>query len=218
MLASRGEGAERHYFSKKPAVAGKRFELRLEIGGRCIRLCSCGGIFSKDRVDRGTIVLLTSLILPEKGKVLDMGCGCGVIGTAIASMRPKLRVTMVDVNPLAVKLAVENIEDNEIPNAEAFQSDLYSNLDDRLFDTIVSNPPLAAGYKVIFPLIEGAADHLKQGGSLQLVLRKGVNAIPKRMKEVFGNVELSSRQSGYKVFRSIKNVSEKQAGNPNRKA
>jgi 16S rRNA (guanine1207-N2)-methyltransferase len=200
------EGVSRssHYFSKEPSRAGKKYILRLEIGGQRIELASCGGLFSKDKVDNGTLLLLKSLVLPPKGSVLDMGCGCGVVGITIAMMRPQLGVTMVDVNPLAVKYARDNLESNGVANAEALESDLYSSLDGRNFETIVSNPPLAAGYKVIFPLIEGAKSHLKEGGSLQLVLRKGVNAIPRKMEEVFGNVELISRGSGYKVFRSVK--------------
>jgi 16S rRNA (guanine1207-N2)-methyltransferase len=193
-----------HYYSKSPSRYQRRFSLRLDIKGQRIELASSGGVFSKSKVDRGTIVLLESMILPEKGEVLDVGCGCGVIGIAISKFRPKLKVTMVDVNPLAIKLSKENAESNDISNSIVMQSDLYSNLEGQQFDLIISNPPLAAGYKVIFPLIEGAKSHLKEECSLQIVLRKGVNAIPKKMADVFGNVDLISKKSGYRVFRSIK--------------
>jgi len=192
-----------HYYSREQPKERRRFVLRLDIKGHRIELASSSGIFSKDKIDLGTLVLLGGMVLPEEGEVLDMGCGCGVIGITIAKVRPRLRVTMVDVNPTAVKLAKENIDTNNVTNATAVHSDLYSSLEGRRFDVIISNPPLAAGYKVVFPLIEGAKSHLKRGGYLQLVLRKGVNAIPKKMNEVFGNVELVSRKSGYKVFRSI---------------
>jgi 16S rRNA (guanine1207-N2)-methyltransferase len=112
---------------------------------------------------------------------------------------------MVDTNPVAVRLAKGNIVANDLENADALESDLYSGLAGKSFNTIVSNPPLASGYKVIFPMIEGAKEHLIEGGSLQIVLRKGVKAIPAKMKEVFGNVEIISRKSGYRVFRSRKN-------------
>jgi len=192
-----------HYYSREPPKERRRFVLRLDIRGHRMEFASSSGIFSKDRIDLGTLVLLESMVLPEEGEVLDMGCGCGVIGITLAKIRPRLRVTMVDVNPTAVKLAKENIDTNGIHNAEAIHSDLYSSLEGREFDLIISNPPLAAGYKVVFPLIEDAKSHLKKGGYLQLVLRKGVNAIPKKMNEIFGNVELVSRKSGYKVFRSL---------------
>jgi 16S rRNA G1207 methylase RsmC len=176
----------------------------MELRGQRIELESCSGVFSKDRIDNGTMLLVASMELPEEGTLLDMGCGCGAVGIAAARLKPRLKVTLVDLNPMAVRLARGNIEANGVENAEALESDLYSKLGDRCFDAIVSNPPLAAGYRVIFPLIEGAKDHLSRGGTLQLVLRKGVRAIPAKMDEVFGNVETLSRKSGYRVFRSRK--------------
>lgn len=202
-MASSGD-EHAHYYSKKQPPAKRRFMLNMEVGGQRVELASCSGIFSKDRVDNGTMLLVASMELPEEGELLDMGCGCGAVGIAAARMRPKLMVTMVDTNPVAVRLARENIASNDLENAEAIESDLYSNLGGRQFDAIVSNPPLASGYKVIFPLVEGARDHLKEGGTLQLVLRKGINAIPAKMKSVFGNVAIISRKSGYKVFLSRK--------------
>ncbi len=169
-----------------------------------MELASCSGVFSKDRVDLGTLVLLESLSLPEKGDLLDIGCGYGVIGIVVAKARPGMRVTMAEVNPVAVRLVEENLERNCVTNAEVVRSDLYEGLTGRKFDMIVTNPPLAAGYKVVFPLIGGAREHLREGGYLQMVLRKGVNAIPRKMGEVFGNVELVSKGSGYKVFRSVR--------------
>lgn len=193
-----------HYFTKPITRKQRKYEIRLDFAGETISLMSSSGIFSKDHVDLGTLVLLESISLPEEGEVLDVGCGYGTIGIAIAKSRPKIKVTMVDVNPIAVKLARENIATNQITNAIALRSDLYSQLEGKEFDLILSNPPLAAGYKTIFPMIEGAKLHLKEGGSFVLVLRKGTNAIPKKMKDVFNNVELLSRKSGYKVFRSRK--------------
>ena len=172
--------------------------------GHHMEFASSSGIFSKSRIDRGTIVLLESMALPVQGKVLDMGCGCGVIGITVSKLNPRLEVTLVDVNPAAVKLSRENIEDNHVINATALQSDLYGSLQERQFDLIISNPPLAAGYKTIFPLLEGARIHLNEGGSVQIVLRKGVVAIPRKMQEIFGNVQLLSKKSGYRVFRSVK--------------
>lgn len=193
-----------HYFTKSKTKKPRKYNITLDFGGHTISLVSSSGVFSKDHVDLGTLVLLESLVLPEEGEVLDMGCGYGALGIAVAKSRPKLKVTMVDVNPLAVKLARENIEINQVTNATALRSDLYSQLEGKKFDIIFSNPPLAAGYKTIFPMIEGAKFFLKESGCLVLVLRKGTNAIPRKMKEVFNNVSLISRRSGYKVFLSRK--------------
>ncbi|MCQ5376788.1 MAG: methyltransferase [Candidatus Methanomethylicia archaeon] len=192
-----------HYFSKDAPRSSRKYVIRLSIRGEMLDFASEGGIFSKDRIDLGTQILINSLELPESGTVLDMGCGYGAIGISIAKMSPSLKVTMVDVNPLAVRLARENALRNGV-DAEVLRSDLYSALEGRSFDMIVSNPPLAAGYAVVFPMIEGALSHLNYGGSMQIVLRRGINTIPKKMSEVFGNSECISKKSGYRVFRSLK--------------
>ncbi|MCQ5362271.1 MAG: methyltransferase [Candidatus Methanomethylicia archaeon] len=204
----KNEPLSSHYFTKPNTKKPKKYNLRFDFKGHTISLVSGSGVFSKDHVDLGTLVLLESVSLPDEGEVLDMGCGYGALGIAIAKSRPKLKVTMVDINPLAVKLARENIEINQVYNATALRSDLYSQLEGKKFDIIFSNPPLAAGYKTIFPMIEGAKAFLKEGGSLVLVLRKGTNAIPQKMREVFNNVALISRKSGYKVFLSIKTTNQ----------
>lgn len=198
-MADRERGSP-HYFSRKQPHAKRSFKLNMELRGVRIELESCSGIFSKDRIDNGTMLLIASMELPDEGSILDLGCGCGAIGIAAARLKPGLKVTMVDTNPVAVRLARENIGANYLDNAEAFESDLYSAVEGSSFDVIVSNPPLAAGYRVIYPLIEGAKSHLVRGGSLQLVLRKGVKAIPAKMNEVFGNVQTLSKKSGYRVF------------------
>lgn len=202
MLGSTDHEGATHYYSKGQPKKRKRYALRLDIKGHRLEFSSSSGIFAKDRIDLGTLVLLGSIVLPEDGDILDMGCGCGIIGVTVAKVRPRMRVTMVDINPTAIKLAKENIEANSITNATAINSDLYSALKEQKYDLIISNPPLAAGYKVVFPLIENSKIHLKKDGSLLLVLRKGVNAIPKKMNQVFGNVNLVSRKSGYKIFSS----------------
>jgi 16S rRNA G1207 methylase RsmC len=73
--------------------------IKFTLKGRIIELASSGGVFSKDKVDLGTQVLLSRLDLPERGDVLDLGCGYGVIGITIAKLRPGIKVTMADVNP-----------------------------------------------------------------------------------------------------------------------
>jgi 16S rRNA (guanine1207-N2)-methyltransferase len=195
-----------HYFTKQPIR--HKYKISFEIEGAIINLLSSDGVFSKKYIDTGTKVLIESIVrkipIYENAEILDLGCGYGVIGITIAKLNPKAKITMVDINPLAIKLTNENIKLNLVENAMVIRSHLYSQLENKKFDFIISNPPLAAGYKVIFPLIEGAKEHLKEGGRIIIVLRKGINAIPKKMKDVFGNVELLYKRAGYRVFQSIK--------------
>ena len=70
--------------------------------GRPFKFVTASGVFSRTRIDPGTRLLIEFMILPEKGNVLDLGCGYGPVGIAAASFNPNLRVVMTDVNERAV--------------------------------------------------------------------------------------------------------------------
>ncbi len=163
------------------------------------------GVFSKRRLDRGTRLMIESMLLPENGVLLDMGCGYGPIGIAASVFNPSLHVVMADINLRAVKLARINVKRNHVSNIKVCQGWLYDPVDGMVFDSILSNPPLAAGFrKVIVPLVKGAYAHLNPGGSVQLVVRKssGGRKIYDLMSSVFGSVETIARGGGYRVLLS----------------
>ena len=91
------------------------------------------------------------------------------LGIALAKVQ-KLDVTMVDINNRALDLTRQNAENNEV-SANIFQSDIYENVFDS-FDYIISNPPIRAGKKVVHTIIEGSINHLKENGSLTIVIQK----------------------------------------------
>ncbi len=147
--------------------------------------------------------MIESMVLPENGQLLDLGCGYGPIGISASAFNPSLRVFMTDINKRAVKLAAINIERNRVSNVEARHGWLYEPVEGMVFDAVVSNPPLAAGFrKVIAPMIEEGYGHIKQGGSLQLVVRKssGGRRIGDLMSEIFGGVEVAARGGGYRIL------------------
>jgi len=161
------------------------------------------GVFSKDKVDKGTEILINNAVLPKKGKVLDLGCGYGAIGIAIACNNPGLKVWMTDVNRRAIMLAKKNCLHNEVKNAVVKQSDLFENIDGK-YDAILTNPPYAAGRKVCYSFIEQSKEHINKGGVLQLVARhnKGGKVLKEKMDQVFGNVEETAKKSGFRVYSS----------------
>jgi 16S rRNA G1207 methylase RsmC len=142
------------------------------------------------------------MVLPEKGCVLDLGCGYGAVGVVAASLNSGLEVFMVDVNERAVRLAKENAKRNRVANVRFGCGFLYEPVSDVRFDAILSNPPVSAGMRVVLPIIEQAPSHLASNGLLQVVVRSkiGGKRLAGVMETTFGNVEVLARKSGYRVL------------------
>ena len=123
-----------------------------------------------------------------------------------AKMCPSCTVTMVDINDRAVWAAKKNIKTNLVANASAKQSYMFSSLKDEMFDIILINPPMAAGLKICYEMIEKSFDHLNPKASLQIVAKnnKGGSRLGEKMEEVFGNMEVLGKKSGFWVYKSIK--------------
>jgi len=193
-----------HYFRR-----GHRFFGGFRVIGEVLRgigfeFIVGGGVFSSKGVDEGTRLLIECADVPEEGLLLDLGCGYGVIGIVFAKLHPRLRVYMVDVNPRAVELAKLNAKHNNVADrVTVLQGNLYEPVKGLRFNVILSNPPLAAGMKTVEAIVRQAPKHLVEGGSLQLVLRKGVERVRRTMEEVFGNCEIVVRKKGYTVLKSI---------------
>ena len=162
------------------------------------------GVFSYEEVDFGTKLLIEYAEIPAEGVVLDMGCGYGAIGITLAKLNPKLKVYMVDINREAVKLAKRNAKRNRVEDRVVIlHGDLYEPVRNLKFDAIFSNPPLAAGMDTVLRIVEEAPEHLKKGGTLQVVVRKGAETVRKAMERTFGNVKKLVAKRGYRVFLSI---------------
>ncbi len=197
--------APEHYFSETQSSKLDLGLITVHPRRQYLEFVTARGVFSRKRLDRGTRLLIESMILPGKGLVLDLGCGYGPIGIAAAVFNPSLQVVMTDTNRRAVKLARINIDRNHVSNAEVRQGWLYDPVEGMTFDSILSNPPLAAGLKkVIVPLLGGAYDHLNPGASLQIVVRKssGGEKIRDLMADIFGDVDTVARGGGYHVLLS----------------
>jgi len=158
-------------------------------------------VFSARGIDEGTRLLIEHARVPEEGIILDMGCGYGAIGITLAKAYPRLRVVMVDVNLEAVRLARLNARHNRVEDrVEVIHGDLYKPLEGRIFDAILSNPPLAAGMNIVLEIIRGAPRHLRPHGSLQLVMRKGANKALEEMRRTLGSAEIMLRKKGYTLL------------------
>ena len=188
-----------HYYSEKQTSKLRIKELNINLRGNKLKFYTGSGIFSIGEIDKGTYLLIDKCIIKDNWSVLDLGCGYGCVGIALANEVSS--VLMTDINERAVKLSRMNIKINKLENIKVIKSDLYKNVKKK-FDTIITNPPTLAGRKVCFDIIEGAKEHLNKGGLLQLVARhnKGGKILEAKMKEVFGNVKDIAKKSGYRVY------------------
>ena len=193
-----------HYFSERPGARGGRRVFTASLRGQEVRLATEAGVFSRARVDRGTGLLVRHLEVGPGDRVLDLGCGYGVVGIVAARLAPEGRVVMVDVNERAVGLARENLRANGIENAEVRQGDGFAAVAGERFDVIALNPPVRAGNAVVHRLVEQARDHLMGKGSFYVVGRtqQGVVRLAAKMAEIYGQVEEVAKGGGYRVYRA----------------
>jgi 16S rRNA G1207 methylase RsmC len=191
-----------HYFSEKQESDDSRFEINVRLKNDNFKLISTSGIFSKKELDAATELLIENSVIGKK--VLDLGCGYGVVGISILRKHKNAIVFFSDINERAIELTNENLKKLNL-TGEVIKSNLFEKIDDK-FDTILTNPPYAAGRALCFRLIEESSVHLEKLGTLQLVARhnKGGSVLEQKMKDVFGNVETLVKSGGFRVYISIK--------------
>ena len=200
-----------HYYSEKPKSEIAEHRFRYEIKGIELEFISVSGVFGfSQKIDKATRLLIENYRPSGAGNfVLDMGCGFGPISLYVKSRYPHLQVTAADINERAVFYTEKNAQLNNL-GIEVMKSDLYSQLEGRLFGDILSNPPLAAGKALNTRLIHDAKNHLLKNGALWLVAyhNKGGETLKRIMNEAFGNVEDIEKKGGIRVYRSVWNGSE----------
>ncbi|KIQ83094.1 16S rRNA (guanine(1207)-N(2))-methyltransferase RsmC [Aeromonas sp. L_1B5_3] len=160
------------------------------------------GVFSAAELDLGTQMLLAT-VPAMKGSLLDFGCGAGVIGSVLAKRNPELKVTMVDINALALESSRRTLAINDL-QGEVHASDVYSDISGS-FDQIVSNPPFHAGLKTFYAATETflarAPEFLRPHGSLTIVANAFLRYQP-ILEAHFKRTEVSNSDAKFKVYLS----------------
>ncbi len=198
-----------HYYSHNPDVESNPQTIAFELRGHTFRFKTDQGVFSKKEVDFGSRALIEAFELPEvKGALLDVGCGYGPIGLSLAKDHEDRMVHMIDVNKRALSLARENASLNKVQNVSIYQSDRYTNVVEREFSAILTNPPIRAGKETVHSILEISYDHLKENGELWVVIQKkqGAPSAMEKMEELFSNVEIVARKKGYYILKSVKEI------------
>lgn len=164
---------------------------------------SDNGVFSKEKLDFGTRLLLENLPLKDmRGDILDLGCGYGVV-SIILSRFIDAKFDAVDVNKRALHLFEMNIKLNKSTNINYFESNCYDSIDkDKLYDYIITNPPIRAGKEIVYKMLRGAKEHLKKDGYLYFVMRKdhGAKTAIKDISDIY-NTEVVCKEKGFFIIR-----------------
>jgi len=164
-----------HYFSADPEVPFRRVPVRVSAWGHELHLVTGSGVFAQGRLDPGTAVLFRETDPPAGGRILDLGCGYGAIGLAIATAAPSAQVTGVDVNERAVLLANENAL--ALSLADRFTAMTPDEVPpDTEYDEIWSNPPIRIGKAELHDLLLRWLGRLSPDGRAVLVVGKHLGA------------------------------------------
>ena len=190
-----------HYFTNNSNLKSDFRTIHYEYAGDTIEFTSDLGVFSKDKIDFGSRLLVENYLklgLPQVS-LLDVGCGYGFIGLTLAKFK-NTNSTLIDINKRAVHLAEMNIKNNKIVNAHAFESYIYENVTDK-YDVIITNPPIRAGREVVMGILKGASEHLNDDGSLWFVIRKnqGAETIMKLLADTY-SMEVVEKSKGFYII------------------
>jgi 16S rRNA G1207 methylase RsmC len=167
--------APAHYFSPRPVGSGERSVVPVVLAGRELEVVTAGGVFSGDRIDLGTRVLLREAPAPPAtGDLLDLGCGWGPIALALGLLSPAATVWAVDVNERALELTAENARRAGVGQLRAVRPQEVP--DDVLFDAIWSNPPIRIGKEALHALLLQWLPRLRPGASAHLVVQRNLGA------------------------------------------
>lgn len=194
------------YFDNDKNIKSEKRLIKFNFNNKEFSIYSDNGVFSKDRFDYGTRVLLNSVDIDKlSGNVLDLGCGLGVVGIILGTFNKGINIDMVDINERAIDLAKNNLVLNNV-KANVFISDIYSNIDNK-YDFIITNPPIRAGKEVVRKFLLGGYDYLNDNGILYFVMRKdhGVKSMIKELESKY-NVTIVNKDKGFYIVSLTKHL------------
>ncbi len=200
-----------HYFSEKPEIKSEKKRIKYTIQNKKFEFITDNGVFSKSKVDFGTDLMLNEFLKKNRGlevekiKILDIGCGYGVVSVVLKSFYPEISITLSDVNERALELSEENLKKYDINDYHIIKSDAFEKITEK-FDVILSNPPIRAGKDIIFKIYSEAYEHLNENGEFYCVIqtKHGAKSTQKKLMEIFGNCDTVTIDGGYRIFCSKK--------------
>ena len=176
-----------------------------EIQGERLELETQPGLFSPEHVDRGTLAMLSVVEFRPGMRVMDLGCGCGVVGILVARKCGAENVVMSDVDPIAVEVARRNAVRNGVEGVNCVVSDGFRSVAEAGFDLILSNPPYQTDFSVAKAFVEKGFNRLKIGGRMLMVTKRR-DWYRNKLAAIFGGVRVREID-GYFVFEAEKRQS-----------
>ncbi len=194
-----------HYTKEQIADLKNDLLIKDSICGFPMSFKTTWGLFSPKAIDDGSVMLLKYLDIKPEDKCIDLGCGYGVLGLAMAKQANQGQVVMVDKDYLAVDYANTNAKLNNLAHASARLSNGFSAIPERDFDVIVSNIPAKVGNELLYIFLNDAYERLKPGGTFYVVTITGLrNFMKTGFKEVFGNYKKHKQGPAYTVASATK--------------
>ena len=164
-------------------------------------------VFSPSAIDKGTSAMLAEVEFSPNDKVLDLGCGYGVVGILAAKMIGEDNVVMCDISEEAIRLAKKNAEHNLVGKVNIVQSNGFEHIRENNFTIILSNPPYHTDFSVAKSFIENSFTRLILGGKL-LMVTKRFDWYKNKITSVFGGCKVIEKD-GYFVFVAEKRSDKK---------
>ena len=176
--------------------------IRADINGVCFELESHPDLFSPRRIDAGTLAMLSCVEFAENDKVLDLGCGYGVVGIYAAKILSEAGVFLLDSEPVAIETATKNANANNFSDLSITQSDGFRDFHETGFTKILCNPPYHADFSVAKRFILKGFNRLEIGGEMWFVTKRD-KWYRNKFRSVFGTVQ-SQLIDGYFVISAHK--------------
>lgn len=186
------------------ALADWQQQFSVELADQPLELISLPGVFSHGRLDEGSALLLEEPAMLPSGKVLDFGCGSGVLSIALARRNPDCQFELVDVDALALYCAEQSLQLNHVAG-EVYPSDGLSDVHGR-YAAVISNPPFHTGIRQDTGIAERffneVTRNLLPGGELRLVAN-GFLRYPPQIEAHVGPCKVLRETNRFKVYSAV---------------